>query len=160
VCGEWHDSQHFYKSSRHKCKSCYRTEVSLNQEKNSEYYRIYYQNRDAFEHRKQLRADYNRTEKGKVSKKGVNERYAKANPHKRAAHRAVDGAIRAGKLAPWPCCALPDCGKVPQAHHPDYDQPLDVIWLCPQHHHDAHDLVSSRNLSRTPLGADPRIGPL
>jgi hypothetical protein len=34
-------------------------------------------------------------------------------------------------------CAV--CGSEAQMHHPDYDRPLDVVWLCKKHHRDAHD---------------------
>ena len=35
-------------------------------------------------------------------------------------------------------CEYPNCSKKAEAHHPDYDRPLDVIWLCPQHHKALH----------------------
>lgn len=34
-----------------------------------------------------------------------------------------------------------DCSK-PEAHHPDYANPLDVVWLCPAHHKQAHALTT------------------
>ena len=30
------------------------------------------------------------------------------------------------------------CGKIGEAHHPDYSKPLDVIWLCSEHHAQVH----------------------
>ena len=30
------------------------------------------------------------------------------------------------------------CGKPAQAHHDDYDKPLEVRWLCPKHHMEWH----------------------
>jgi len=54
-----------------------------------------------------------------------------------AAHGAVKTAIRQGKLTRQPCR---DCGTSErvQAHHEDYAKPLDVVWLCPKHHREAH----------------------
>jgi hypothetical protein len=30
------------------------------------------------------------------------------------------------------------CGATAQMHHPNYDKPLDVIWLCRNHHTALH----------------------
>lgn len=41
-------------------------------------------------------------------------------------------AVRSGKLFKQPCEV---CGnQKSEAHHEDYDKPLDVIWLCRLHH--------------------------
>jgi len=37
---------------------------------------------------------------------------------------------RRGKITPEPC----HCGASAEMHHPDYDQPLMVEWLCREHH--------------------------
>ena len=48
------------------------------------------------------------------------------------ATKRVYEAIRKGKLQRQPCEV---CGSLHvQAHHDDYDRPLDVRWLCPTHH--------------------------
>lgn len=51
---------------------------------------------------------------------------------KTSAQGKAQRAIRRGDLVRQPCVV---CGheKV-LAHHPDYDKPLDVVWLCPKHH--------------------------
>lgn len=86
--------------------------------------------------RKQQTAAYQKTPKGKeVSKNSVNKWIA-LNPKKYLAHLAVHAALRRGVITIQLCR---DCGeKKVQAHHPDYDRPYDVIWLCPQHHKDEH----------------------
>jgi hypothetical protein len=33
----------------------------------------------------------------------------------------------------------------PEAHHPDYSAPLDVVWLCSAHHKQAHALINAVN---------------
>lgn len=58
-----------------------------------------------------------------------------------AAHIILNNAIKAGSVIPWPVCALPDCASKPEAHHPDYNNPLDVVWLCSKHHKETHALV-------------------
>jgi hypothetical protein len=52
---------------------------------------------------------------------------------KEAGRLMVTLAVKSGWLVKGPCR---DCGTTDkvEAHHPDYDRPLDVIWLCPTHH--------------------------
>jgi len=60
----------------------------------------------------------------------------KCAPHKRRACGKVKYALRTGKLKKKNClvCSSPKT----QAHHEDYDKPLDVAWLCVRHHMDRH----------------------
>ena len=51
------------------------------------------------------------------------------------ARKAVLSAVRSGRLKRKPCR---ECGRVAQAHHPDYSRPLSVVWLCPSHHQKEH----------------------
>ena len=57
--------------------------------------------------------------------------------------------LKRGKLTKQGCEV---CGGPAQMHHPDYDRPLDVIWLCEKHHRDVHDwpifLAAAREPSR------------
>ena len=49
---------------------------------------------------------------------------------------AVHKMVKEGKLVPEKCAV---CGKLPtQAHHDDYNKPLNVIWLCRKHHGEIH----------------------
>lgn len=48
------------------------------------------------------------------------------------AHWLVLKALKNGKLLKE-ACAICDEPKV-EAHHEDYSEPLDVIWLCNYHH--------------------------
>lgn len=51
-------------------------------------------------------------------------------------HAAVRRAVQSGALTRRPC---EKCGDFPtQAHHDDYDKPLDVRWLCPSCHSREH----------------------
>ncbi len=63
------------------------------------------------------------------------------NPDKTAAHQAVKKAIRAGTLVRGACedADQGPCTSGPvEAHHPDYSQPLMVVWLCRGHHKRRH----------------------
>lgn len=60
------------------------------------------------------------------------ERY----PDRVNARRILHVAIKSGKLSRKPCeiCGEPKS----HAHHDDYSKPLDVVWLCLQHHKERH----------------------
>jgi hypothetical protein len=47
-------------------------------------------------------------------------------------------AVARGTIIPQPCFV---CGAEAEAHHPDYARPRDVVWLCPDHHREVHDLA-------------------
>jgi hypothetical protein len=54
-------------------------------------------------------------------------------------------AVRRGDVARWPCQV---CGEKAEMHHPTYDQPLNVVWLCHQHHLAAHAATRAVDRSR------------
>jgi len=60
----------------------------------------------------------------------IQQKHRAADRKKRRAHGAVARAIRQGKLSRPSLCE--ECGSPNQleAHHDDYAQPLQVIWLC------------------------------
>ena len=63
-------------------------------------------------------------------------RWRAANPIKVRAHAAVHKALRDGTLKRGKC---EECGSLRvEAHHDDYDRPLDVRWLCRRHHVEHH----------------------
>lgn len=58
------------------------------------------------------------------------------DPKKRAARWAVREAIRKGLLIRGPCSI---CGaEKAHGHHPDYEFPLAVVWLCASCHRKVH----------------------
>ena len=62
-------------------------------------------------------------------------RWVEANPEKRAAEVTAGNAIRDGRLKRQPCEV---CGDVAEAHHDNYDEPLQVRWFCRRHHAQFH----------------------
>lgn len=67
--------------------------------------------------------------------------YSPADPHKVRARTAVSNAIKDRRLIPAHTCE--DCGHDfsefrREAHHEDYDKPLDVVWLCSLCHGKRH----------------------
>ena len=59
-----------------------------------------------------------------------------SNAEKVKARSKVSSGIALGSITSQPCVV---CGnKKTQGHHEDYDKPLDLIWLCSEHHAKAH----------------------
>lgn len=151
-CEEEKEESFFYKNDR-TCKECRKEMVRKNRLDNVEYYRAY--DRERFQSDPKVRernARYQKTEAGKSSTEKSRKKWAANNreamkaklieyrsefPKKYAAHSAVHCAKIKGVLVPGECEV---CGSSNQthAHHDDYDKPLDVRWLCPQHHRDWH----------------------
>lgn len=72
-------------------------------------------------------------------KREFNDRH----PEKLRAQHKVAKALRAGRLIrPSTCSACGEPGLI-EAHHDDYDKPLDVIWLCTSCHA-AHERRNQR----------------
>lgn len=90
--------------------------------------------------------------------------WRRANPKRYQAHLTVEAALRRGELVRHPCevCGTTE-GRI-DAHHDDYDKPLEVRWLCRLHHVRHHfggpDLFT-RNLKheRTNYARPPRRDP-
>lgn len=79
---------------------------------------------------------WRKTDKGKAYVLLVGRQMADRHPLKYKARRLVNEAIRSGLMTNLPCFT---CGELKvEAHHPDYDSPLDVIWLCNKHHNEVH----------------------
>lgn len=74
----------------------------------------------------------------KALAKRVQDEWKSKYPNRRAANIALGNAVRDGKVKKQPCFV---CGDKAVAHHPDYDRPLDVVWLCQAHHKQAHAMV-------------------
>lgn len=75
-----------------------------------------------------------------VAKKNV-ERYYDRHPEREKANRIVRKAVQTGKLKKPPGCER--CGELREpreldGHHPDYNDPLWIIWVDRQCHVDVH----------------------
>lgn len=131
-CGETKPLTEFYKhlmmadGHLNKCKACTRKDVHDHRHgKGREKVLAYDRERAKQPHRIE------------ASKKII-AKWKTEHPKRRAAQVAVGNAVRDGRLVPLPCFV---CGQKAEAHHPDYDQPLDVVWLCRAHHQQAHAIV-------------------
>lgn len=102
-----------------KCKSCTKSDVSQNYRRNHDHYVAYERERNARPERRNNWLVYQTNRRTK-------------SPEKYKARNAVNNALRDGRLTKQPCkvCGNPNT----EAHHKDYNKPLDVEWLCFQHH--------------------------
>ena len=147
-CGLTKSIVEFYKHSQMKdgrlndCKECYKTKVKINREERIEYYQAFEKNRSQLPHRVLAREIYSKTSEGKAARLRASDKWDWNNLIKKNAICKVNNAIKAGSVFKHPCFV---CGSIKfHGHHPDYSQPLDVVWLCPKHHKETHLSVSNQ----------------
>jgi hypothetical protein len=130
----------FYKSSRTECKECTKARVKKRAQENPTV-QVYDRERAKLPHR---RANAKRVQQRWLKEFGFEKtRTARANsPEAYKARTAVSNALRGGKyrtpkIFKGPCVVCGTTEKI-TAHHDDYSRPLDVVWVCAQHHADLH----------------------
>lgn len=76
-----------------------------------------------------------------AKKRACNQRYREKRPAIReAVHQVVYRAVKRGDLIRPEACEF--CGDEHsriEGHHPDYNEPLRVLWLCPSCHTKLHN---------------------
>jgi len=105
-----------------KCKDCTKKDIKENRE-NNPHVREYDLERSKNPERKAYILETQRIRRAKY-------------PEKEKAHAKVSRAIKSGILVKRPCKICGDFNS--QAHHDDYNKPLDVSWLCQKHHDERH----------------------
>jgi hypothetical protein len=129
VCLETKPLSEFYKHPQMadghlgKCKECQKAATMKARAADPERYREYDRDRAKLPHR--IAAAIATTRKWRA-----------ADLRRAKCHGAVASALKAGKITPEPCVVCGD--ERTEAHHPSYDLPLDVVWLCPLHHKQLH----------------------
>ncbi len=119
-----------------KCKECAKQMIHAARIRNLDHYKAYDKARANKPERAAARAAYIKTEAGRRSHDKANRKYFDAHPNRYAAGIALSRAVRDGTLIKQPCFV---CGEtVVEGHHPDYDKPLAVVWLCVKHHKQLH----------------------
>lgn len=110
-----------------------------------------WQRRHRFENRERLLPIVREARKSESAKRTARAWYAKNKERILAARKArrvlvrartkINNAVRDGRAARLPCQI---CNQVrSEAHHCDYSQPLDVMWLCAVHHRAWHRVFES-----------------
>lgn len=121
--------EQFYKHSAmadghlNKCIDCAKLDVKQHRENNIERIREYDRQRAKTDSRIRYAIE-------------VSRRWRTEDSRRTKSHNAVARAIKSGVLQRMPCevCSKADT----HAHHDDYDQPLQVRWLCPACHSQHH----------------------
>ena len=141
-CGETKPLSSFYKHKAmldgylNKCKECTKKDVLENREKREDYYHAYDRVRNRQPRRKQSKKVYQSREDVKERSREVKRRSSEKHWKKKEANTVLGNAVRDGKVIKQPCFVCGDTDV--QGHHPDYDSPLDVVWLCVPHHAEIH----------------------
>ena len=130
-CSQWLPSTEYYTDPRTpnrlkaQCKSCH-TEGSLKT-----------RNPD---NARRINREYMARERTKdIEKFRERERNRlPAPPEKVKARSILNGAVLGGRVDKPTKCSKCGSPRRINGHHPDYDKPLDVIWLCAKCHHRHH----------------------
>lgn len=79
--------------------------------------------------------EYAKTEAGRKNKREMSMKMHRKYPERTKARKKLGYSVTVGKIAKLACEA---CGNfLSEAHHPDYNKPLEVWWLCKKHHRQA-----------------------
>ena len=118
------------------CSRCKATDVPLlKYSKGRNGMTQYYQCRDCQSEKQRA---YRKTSSGSVAVKRSLYNQYKKNRKKIIARNMVNHNVRVGKLIkPEHCSRCGDTRNI-QGHHPDYNKPLEVLWLCSSCHSDEH----------------------
>jgi hypothetical protein len=101
----------------------------------SEKGKINYRKYQKSEKGKKIHDRYSWSEKGKATKASYSAQYKNQYPKVIKAHYLFNGAVKSGKIIrPTACSKCPNTSKKIHGHHPDYDKPYDVVWLCSDCH--------------------------
>lgn len=118
------------------CKHCTKIRVKNHRKENIEKVKEYDKKRANLQHRVEARRKYSKSDQGKMARHRANSKYRSQNPKKYKAHSMVSWALRNGELVKKNCEV---CGsKKTEAHHDNYNKPLEVRWLCDRHHKEWH----------------------
>ena len=130
-CNEEKPLSDFYRHPRMadghlgKCKECAKRDVTERREENIEYVREYDRKRARTPKRIELHAR-------------TLAIYRREHPERVAANNAAQRAVASGKIKRKDRCELCGVSGRLEKHHPDYDQPLWVFFLCPVCHKAVH----------------------
>jgi hypothetical protein len=147
ICGKEKSEDEFYKTDKHHCKECIKKRTRENRLKNLEYYREYDRKRGESKERIERNKKYKERLRLEDPEKydrifhGIRKRFREKNSEKIKANGIIDDMIRYGKLERPDVCSICGIACTPQAHHPDYSKPKEVIWVCVKCHANIHKQI-------------------
>ena len=116
------------------CKQCTRVIQIISREKHAarqieNHHKYYLNHKDEIAKRDK---EYRRTPQGKRVNVKKYYRMRAKYPEKFKAREQLRDAVKSGKIKRGVCevCGSPKT----EGHHPDYNKPLEVKWLCQRHH--------------------------
>ena len=121
------------------CKKCLAIRDKKRESpKRREARRIYAKTPQGIEAMKRGRIKWASENKDKISES--HRKWISENQNKRAAHVILGNAVRDGRINKGPCEVCGD-DKLVHGHHEDYAKPLEVTWLCREHHVCRHNEI-------------------
>lgn len=113
------------------CMNCYiKGRYAANLEKYRAYWRDHYSKN--FVKKRENAKKHAQTELGKISKRKRSLASKKKFPLKNNARNRTRYYVKVGRIKKEPC---KECGELNvQAHHVDYNDAFNIIWLCGTHH--------------------------
>lgn len=147
-CGIVKPLSEFYKHPQmpdghlNKCKECTKKDNAKNRKDKIKYYQEYDRKRANQPKRVKARKEY--AEKCKLDEnlkernRQYKNKYRKTHKKEIRARDKLQYNLDSNKIEKPTRCQI--CGKETklQAHHHDYNKPLDVIWVCDRCHKDIH----------------------
>jgi hypothetical protein len=140
ACGGEFELNDFYGHSGmadghlNKCKSCCKKQAAARRQVKLKEIKAYDKERGLLPRR--LKANRDRQKANPLPHLKANIKYIRKNPDKAVAWATVAEAVEDGTLERQPCEV---CGKKKvHAHHDDYSKPLEIRWLCDEHHKERH----------------------
>ncbi len=147
-CGNIKDLDEYYKHPAmgdghlNKCKTCTKMDSTKRRNEKIEECRAYDRERGSLPHRISARKEYvermkkEKLELWKKRRSETGKRYKKKHREKYLAKNKFLYHYKKGDIKKKNCIV---CGSdKSEAHHPDYNYPLSVVWLCDKHHKEEH----------------------
>ena len=156
-CGETKPLAEYYAHKQmadghlNKCKICTKKDANKHRAENLEYCKDYDRKRidqpSRIAKRKEIAERWKNDPELKEKMRLSRIVWLEKNTIKRAAHIITGNAIRDGKLVKQPCIV---CGEDAEAHHEDYNYPMDVVWYCKKHHGERHRQINEERRKNKP----------
>lgn len=127
-------SKSFYEKNREQQLSYQKEYYQQHRDARLEYHKEYYSRPEQKDKRAEYKREYRLKPevKKRTREKGAEYRLNPKNNKKIQARGKINLEITTGRINREPCEV---CGNpVSEAHHPDYNEPLNVVWLCRVHH--------------------------